>query len=468
MFIFIGILIIIAGIAMLVIRPMLNETEVVVENKWKEKETRSASNPTLLWFNRPKSFGLIAIGLVFALSSGLFFYAEPGVNYMLQYVWGGQRAITEPGIKPMLFGRTIPVSNEIVFKYALRDADGELPSNSKFAYVEEAQQWEFNDAIKGHIAASVIIGVNVVDAATFIEMVEKNKSETNLVYSRIIPTINAALKNSAKLMSAQEYLVGRSSDFDFYFRDQLENGLYRLHEVENTDDKLVIGDTLAVRTVGIENSQPNKKVYQIMENSAGDPIRQLGKDGMTVFKQYNLTISDAIAEKVDWEEKFDERLDKQKELVAQVQAEKQEGEKEYYRGLKEEQSGEANKIKKQKELELIQIGETVAAETRAKSAKFKEVEQQNLYNAEKIRARTIRMIADAEAYEINKKVQAGITPETRLKMELERDVKVAAEIAKMGTPTIMGGAGSGGSNELQQLLQLQVLDKLNAQNAKKN
>ena len=456
MFIIFGILFIIAGIAMLIIRPTLNSEVVVEENKWGDKEETGAAHPLLLWFNGFKSTVIMAVGFVLMLSSGLFFYADPGVNYMLQFPWGGQSAITKPGVKMKMFGSTIPISNEIVFKYALPDPiTGELPKNSEYAYVERAQQWEFNDAIKGHIAASVIIGVNVVDDVTFIEMVEKNKSETNLVYSRIIPTINSALKNSAKLMSAQEYLVGRSSDFDYFFRDQLENGLYRLREVESDDNKSVIGDTLAVRTVGIENSQPNKKVYIIMIDRNGDPVRQLGKDGKTVFSQYNLTIADAIAEKVDWEEKFDTRLDNQKALVAQVQAEKQEGEKEYYRGLKEEQAGEANKIKKQKELELIQIEQTVAAETRAKSAKFKEVEEQNLYNATVIEAKRIRLKADADAYEISKKVRAGITPERRLEMELEAKVKVAAEIAKLKLPlTYFNGtsAGKGGNGILVDLL----------------
>ncbi len=449
MFILFGILVFIAGIAMLIIRPMLN-TEVVVEkNKWGDEETQGASHPMLLWFNPFKSIMLMLIGLVLMVSSGLFFMADPGVNYMVQYPWGGQAAVTKPGVKVKMFGRIIPVSNEIVFKYALPNIEtGELPQNSEYAYVEKAQQWEFNDAIKGDIATSVIVGVNVVDAATFIEMVEKNKSETNLVYSRIVPTIKAALKNSAKLMSAQEYLVGRSSDFDYFFRDQLENGLYRLKEsTRENENGSIIGDTTAVRTVGLESSQPNKKVYVIMTDRNGDPVRQLGKDGKTVFTQYNLTIVDAIAEKVDWETKFDDRLDKQKELVAAVQAEKQEAEKEFFRAKKEEQAGEANKIKKQKALELIQIEETVAAETRAKSAKFKEVEQQNLFNAEKIRAKTIRMIADADAYEIKKKVNAGITPEKRLQMELDAKVKIAGQIAKLKLPTTyFNGTSGGGKN----------------------
>lgn len=464
MFIIFGILFIIAGIAMIMIRPSLSSEVVVEMNKWGNEERSEVSHPMLLWFNPFKSIMIMLIGLVLMISSGLFFMADPGVNYMVQYPWGGQAAITKPGIKVKAFGRVIPISNEIVFKYALPDPiTGEFPSNSEYAYVEQAQQWEFNDAIKGDIATSVIIGVNVVDDATFIDMVEKNKSETNLVYSRIVPTIKAALKNSAKLMSAQEYLVGRSSDFDYFFRDQLENGLYRLRESTRRNERAnMIGDTSTVRTVGL-NAQPNKKLYVIMTDRNGDPVRQLGKDGKTVFSQYNLKIVDAIAEKVDWETKFDDRLDKQKELVAAVQAEKQEAEKEFFRAKKEEQAGEANKIKKQKELELIQIEQTVAAETRAKSAKFKVTEEQNLYNATIVEAKRIRLKADADAYEIARKVKAGITPETRLKMQFQRDVDVAAEIAKMKTPMIMGG-GQGGSDELQQLLQLQVLDKLNKAN----
>ena len=468
MFILFGILILIAGIAMLIIRPMLSSEVVVEKNKWGDEDETNASHPMLLWFSPFKSVMTILIGLLLMVSSGLFFMADPGVNYMVQFPWGGQAAITKPGVKVKMFGRVIPVSNEIVFKYALPNPEtGELPQNSDYAYVEKAQQWEFNDAIKGDIATSVIIGVNVVDDATFIQMVEKNKSETNLVYSRIVPTIKAALKNSAKLMSAQEYLVGRSSDFDYFFRDQLENGLYRLKEsTRKNENPTVIGDTSAVRTVGIENAQPNKKVYVIMTDNNGNPVRQLGRDGKTVFSQYNLNIVDAIAEKVDWEKKFDDRLDKQKELVAAVQAEKQEAEKEFFRAKKEEQAGEANKIKKQKELELIQIEETVAAETRAKSAKYKKEEETNLLAAAKISAQRIRVAADADAYEIKKKVIAGITPETRLKMQYQRDVDVAAEIAKMKTPMIMGSGGQGGSNELQQLLQLQVLEKLKKDNDK--
>lgn len=451
---FFGILFIIVGFIFWFIRPHLRDKDEVVGERMGRQQIAKAHPSWLLSITRPKSLIVMGVGLFMAVSSGIFFYAEPGVNYMVQFPWGAQKAVTSAGVKTKFWGKTIPFSNEIVFKYVLPDSEGGVPENSSHARLEAAQQWEFNDAIKGHIAASIIIGVNVPDHETFLQMAIKNKSERNLLYSRIVPSINAALKNSAKLMSAQEYLVGRSSDFDFYFRDQLENGLYRLEEEFVEDEEAVIGDTTAIRTVGVDNQEPMKKVYVIKTDNLGTPIRQLGDDGMTVFKQYHLTIVDAIAEKVDWEEKFDMRLDKQKELVAQVQAEKQEAEKEFYRAKKEEQTGEANKIKRQKELELQQIEETVAAETKAKSAKFKKEEEDNLYAATVVEAKRIRLKADADAYEIARKVNAGITPEVKLQMELDRDVKVAAEIAKLQLPTtvLMGGDGKGGDGLLSQLL----------------
>ena len=66
---------------------------------------------------------------------------------------------------------------------------------------------------------------------------------------------------------------------------------------------------------------------------------------------------------------------------------------------------------------------------------------------ERLNAQRKKVQADADAYEIAKKVTAGITPEVKLKMELDRDVKVAAEIAKIKFPEtmILGGDDKSGT-----------------------
>ena len=67
MFTIIGILIIIAGIAMLIIRPMLNEERVVVAESKYGKEYKEPAHPALLWFNKTKYLGLLGIGLILTL-----------------------------------------------------------------------------------------------------------------------------------------------------------------------------------------------------------------------------------------------------------------------------------------------------------------------------------------------------------------------------------------------------------------
>ena len=85
MFIIFGILFIVAGIAMLIIRPTLSEEVVVEENKWGDKEETSAAHPILLWFNGFKSTVILTVGFVFMLSSGLFFIFTFQTNILYKF-----------------------------------------------------------------------------------------------------------------------------------------------------------------------------------------------------------------------------------------------------------------------------------------------------------------------------------------------------------------------------------------------
>ena len=70
-------------------------------------------------------------------------------------------------------------------------------------------------------------------------MADRNKSEGKLIFGRVLPNIDAAIKNTCKLMDAQDYISGQASDFDRYFRDQLENGMYQVeqyYEDENINE----------------------------------------------------------------------------------------------------------------------------------------------------------------------------------------------------------------------------------------
>lgn len=415
---------------------------------------KPTSLPLIRNWTMKRSFILAGSGLILSVISGLFFYNPAGTATSVQYFWGGDAAMTTQGIKFKAWGRTIPISFEIAMQDVIikKNKDGnpitELVKEEGI-YYREGQLREFADAIKAEISASLIISVNYSDEEMFLEMADKNRSEEKLVYARIYPVYDQALKNTCKLMDAQDYISGASSQFDYYLKDQMENGMYLTEEVYESVEVMPITDdsTKTVAIGSIENDKEKRqKRYRIRRDKNGDPVR----DNSNSLKRYGLTVQQAAVTNIDWENSFDKRLSLQKEQVAQTQIEKQEAEKEFYATQKTIAKGEREKAEVRVTLEKSQLEETIAAETKAKSAKYKEQEEINLLAAANKKAQRVRVEADAEAYEISKKVQAGITPEKRLEMELDAKVKMMQAISgpdgiKLPT-TVMNGGGSGSSN----------------------
>ena len=315
---YLGILMILTGIILFIIKPFLKVSKI------------------FNWFTKQRNFQMIGIGLVLSIVSGIFFYAEPGTAYAVQYPWGSQKAVVHQGINTKMWGRLIPIQFELPIKYVIPDKEGELGEQSKYANVDIAKYWAFSDAVKARIATSVVISINTADEAQFLSVADRNKTERNLIRSRIIPNIDQSIKNTCKLMDAQDYISGQASDFDRYFKDQLENGMYVLEEYFANEKSEVIGDSTIVRTV--VNKESKQKRYRIKIIN-GEPVREKGNS----LKAYGLTVVQAVVTEIDWEVTFDKRLQLQKEEVAQTQLEKQQAERQFYRAQKEIAKGEAEK-----------------------------------------------------------------------------------------------------------------------------
>jgi hypothetical protein len=460
MFTFIGILLILFAIGMAVFTNVVNlrREDTQEPNGYGGQRTVRAHSKFLTGWNWKKTVGLSFLGLLLTTISGMFFYNPAGTATSVQYLWGGDEAVTSQGLKMKLWGKTIPISFEIAMQDFIpkRDTEGNLvnPNKEEGIYYRQAQRMEFADAIKADIATSLVVSVNYEDEETFLSMADKNRSEAKLVYARVYPVYDQALKNTCKLMDAQDYISGASSTFDFYLKDQMENGMYRVKEVTTTVEESPITPNDSNRTV-VKNkvaskTKTEKKYVIIYEN--GQPVR----DASNSLKRYGLKVEQAAVTNIDWEEEFDKRLQLQKEQVAQTQLEKQEAEKEYYATQKAIAKGEREKAEVKVKLEKAQLEKTIAAETRAKEASYKEKEESNLLAAAKKQALRIRVTADADAYEIRKKVNAGITPEKRLQMELDASVdrtKALAGPNGLQLPSqYLSGGGKGGSSKDDMLM----------------
>ena len=406
-----GILIILLGIVTLVTKPIFRTSKL------------------LQWFTPKRSLQIIGVGILMSIITGTFFYAEPGTAYAVQYPWGGQKAVFRQGIHTKMWGRLIPIQFELPIKYVIPNQDGNLGEQSEYANVDAAKYWAFSDAVKARIATSVVISINTEDQGQFLSVADRNKTEKNLIRSRIIPNIDQSIKNTCKLMDAQDYISGQASDFDRYFKDQLENGMYVLEEYVQSEKKDIIGDSSTVRTV--VNKESKQKRFRIKIKD-GQPIREEGNS----LKAYGLTVVQAVVTEIDWETTFDKRLQLQKEEVAQTQLEKQQAEREFYRAQKEKARGEAEKAAERARLEKEQIQKTIAAETEAKVAEFNLVKEKKQFEVEKYKAQSKKVAADAEAYQNAKLVSAGLTPQERAEWDYKTSVGVAREIKELRLPEI--------------------------------
>ncbi|WP_136468454.1 SPFH domain-containing protein [Flagellimonas onchidii] len=423
-----GILIILLGVVTLVIRPIFKNHKLLQS------------------FTPKRSLQIIGVGIVMSIITGAFFYAEPGTAYAVQYPWGGQKAVFRQGINTKMWGRLIPIQFELPIKYVIPAQDGDLGEQSEYANVDSAKYWAFSDAVKARIATSVVISINTEDQTQFLSVADRNKTEKNLIRSRIIPNIDQSIKNTCKLMDAQDYISGQASDFDRYFKDQLENGMYVLEEYFYNEQKDIIGDSSTVRT--IVNKESKQKRFRIKFKD-GKPIREEGNS----LKAYGLTVVQAVVTEIDWETTFDKRLQLQKEEVAQTQLEKQQAEREFYRAQKEKARGEAEKAAERARLEKEQIQKTIAAETEAKVAEFNLVKEKKQFEVEKYKAQSKKVAADAEAYQNAKLVNAGLTPQERAEWDYKTSVGVARELKDLRLPEIfIEGKDSKNSNTLLESL----------------
>ena len=426
---FLGIFVIIVGIVTLIIKPLFK------------------NNGLLSWFNTKRSLQTILVGILLSIVTGTLFYAEPGTAYAVQYPWGGQKAVFRQGIHTKMWGRLIPIQFELPIKYVIPDSNGELGEQSEYANVDKAKYWAFSDAVKARIATSVVISINTEDEGQFLSVADRNKTEQNLIRSRIIPNIDQSIKNTCKLMDAQDYISGQASDFDRYFKDQLENGMYVLEEYSADEPKEIIGDSSTVRTV--INKETKQKRFRIKYKD-GLPVREHGNS----LKAYGLTVVQAVVTEIDWEETFDKRLQLQKEEVAQTQLEKQQAEREFYRAQKEKARGEAEKAAERARLEKEQIQKTIAAETEAKVAEFNLIKEKKQFEVEKFKAQSKKVAADAEAYQNAKLVSAGLTPQERAEWQYKTAVGVAGQLKSLNLPDIYikGGTDSNGTGNLLESL----------------
>jgi hypothetical protein len=305
----------------------------------------------------------------------------------------------------------------------------------------------FNDGSSAD-ASGVVRFVLPMDPVVMKQVHNAFRTQENLVASLLKPFTTECLKNSAQLMSSEMHYSSGRSIMSQNFQDQLENGVYSLQ----VDEKLII-DSL---------TKENKRIYltEIIKDKSGQPLRK--KSGLQVYK---ISTSDANISDVDYEPLIDEMLKKKIESTTRASVSKQN----LMTAQQEAQTKEAEGKKKLVEIEYAekqnQTKDVIQAETRVKLAEQDKLEQKIAYEAAQLEAAKKKTLADAEAYQKQKVMQADGALEMKLKYQAQMNQDMWDAFSKYNGPslvpsTVMGG-GSGGKeyNALEMMMNLQMMNQ---------
>ncbi|MBK3519328.1 SPFH domain-containing protein [Carboxylicivirga marina] len=378
---------------------------------------------------------LMVIGVLLMLINSLFFFADRGFNYLLVSPTGHMSAVMEQGIKWRGFAKIDKWQKYIDVKVVSSQTESDL---DELEGVMQPIPVRFIDQVtaKGHVSLRFQLPE---DSPSFIKLAVKYRTMSNLVNNTIIPTVREQLINTGYMFAAQNYISGEAQSFRQTFEEQLKEGTYAVNKLEVKDTIYdAIDMTTARRT--IKEIQTSYIVEKILVNDIPKRIPH-------ELSENNIIVSQVIVDKIDLEATFKQRLEAQRDESAKRQLEQQMIETAKAEQQRIVAQGERDKAEERVNQEKEQVKALIAIETKLKQEETNKKLAAIALETEKLNAMKVKVTADAEAYEISKKVTAGITPEVKLAMELDRDVKVAAEIAKIKFPEtmIIGGDEKGGT-----------------------
>ena len=348
---------------------------------------------------------LILMGILLLCFNGLFFYSEPGYSYLVQYPTGKQIAELRPGFHLKWWGQAVPFKKVLTVKF-LSDEDKKQDQQS-YSGLRNSIPVRFNDAVKAEMGLSARFRMPE-DQERFLKMALEFRSQDNLVNGSLIPSCMEISKNSARLISAQEYIAGRGGELESAVLDQLENGMYILDAREmKSEGADSIGLDTQTRT--IEKGTIIRYNVSKRKNDDGTIMRKKHP-----ISEYGIMVSQATVEDVNPEQRFKELLGKQRDAAAQASIEKEKAKQAEYLKQRIIAEGESSKAQIQVDMEKEQITELITIETAKKKEKVMVDKRRLELQSAELKAQEIKVLADAEAYQKRKVMEADGALEIKL------------------------------------------------------
>lgn len=368
--------------------------------------------------------------LILLLTFNPFSYNPAGCRTVVTTVGGSQFVQFNAGTFWSGFAsKETEWSNQISVSYTEDKADYDIHDNT----IEIGKiNIRFNDATTAKVSG-ITQYVLPSGEKEMLEIHNTHRSPEALVKRRLAPYTQECLQSSGQLLSSEAHYSGGRAQMVQDYLDQLKNGAFLLKTQENN-----VFDTI---------EKTNKKTYTT--------ITQVDKNGQikrkfSSIKEYEISVGDAQITDVDYQEQVDNMLAKKIEASTNASVSKQQLMTAQQQALTAEAQGKAKLVTIEYQQKEAQTKAVVAAQTQVELAK-QDLEKQGiaLQGAMK-EAQKIKVLADADAYEKQRAIQANGALEQKLDAIVAIQ-KAWAEAAKSSNwvPTYMMGGGqnsNGASN----------------------
>jgi hypothetical protein len=433
----------------------------------KLKENLKHYEPSILehemlrkWTSKNLLLLMTFFGILMFLLGNSYLNAREGHKYYVLSKFGTRSVISSPGIKLISpFSITQEWEKYIDVKCIPTDSLGNLLESSEGieGVIADGVKVRFIDKVTADVFLSVRFEIPTDDQA-FIKLVETYRHPKNLVNNTLIPTITEQLTNVTFMYSAEDYVSGGATDYKMTIEDALKNGGFVVKKIEVRDtlfvEEIFTTDSLLTKPRKIQEIRSLVKNEKVYEN--GIPKRVQHEINVNQVLTAQVIVSD-----VKLETKFEEKLTQQRDISAEKIIEIQKIETARAAQQRIVAEGERDKAAERVKQEKAQVSKLIEIETKVKEEESKRQLAEIAVKTEELKAKALKIEADAKAYQNAKLVQAGLTPQEKAEWDYKTKVGVAKELKEMNTPSVIINGASGSGNDLtNSLIQAEMAKKL--------
>lgn len=407
------------------------------------------------------SLGLLIISTILFTIPHSWLYVRQGHQYYVVSPFGSVTCYYDAGLKFIIPGSRVQEWEKFIDIKTVKKGESiegiegviseksnytakDLETGKAMSHTMWGVQARFNDQVRGNVMVSTRIQLpqNDID---FIALVEEFRHPKNLVNTTLIPTVKEQIVNTGYMYSAENYVSGEASNFRQTLDDALKYGGFVVDRFEKPD------------TIFSEIENDDRKIKEI--RSIIKVRKRLDKDGNPIRTEHDITknkliVSQVIVDRVNLEPKFQQKLEKQRDISAQKSIEIQLTETAQMEQQRIIAQGERDKAAERVKQEKSQVQELIAIETKLKKEETNKKLAQIQLETERLAAQKVKVAADAKRYEL---INAdGLSEEVKFieqqKTKRTLAVAVAIENAKFPSTVVSGSGGNNGNGLLETLI----------------